>query len=153
MLEQQPAEPVSGAQTAKPACGFLLQLNAEQFDRIHISDTFFRPRSSLLVCVADLGVERALQRRVFVLVEDGSARSVLQQHLDDSLVAPAGRHVQRRVAFVVLQVQTARLDVVVDQSLHTLTHNMSAMTAQKPSGIIHLHIHYTLNYLMNFSQI
>lgn len=74
--------------------------------------------------VADLGVQGALQRRLLVLVEDVGARSVLQEHLDDALVAPARRHVQRRVAFVVHQVQTARLDIVVHQGLHTLTHSI-----------------------------
>lgn len=74
--------------------------------------------------VADLGVQGALQRRLLVLVEDVGARSVLQEHLDDALVAPARRHVQRRVAFVVHQVQTARLDIIVHQGLHTLTHSI-----------------------------
>lgn len=69
---------------------------------------------------ADLGVERTLQRRLLVPVEDMGARSILQQHLDDSLIAPAGRHVQGCVSFVVLQVQTARLYVVVHQGLHAL---------------------------------
>lgn len=76
---------------------------------------------------ADLRVERALQRRVFVLVDDAGARAVLQQHPDDALVAPAGRHVQGCVAFIVLQVQMARLDVVVHQRLHTLSHTDSLM--------------------------
>lgn len=70
---------------------------------------------------AHLGVEGALQRRLFAAVADGGAGPVLQQHLDDPLVAPAGRHVQRRVALVVLQVQVARLHVVVHQRLHALT--------------------------------
>lgn len=73
---------------------------------------------------AHLGVKGALQRRLFAAVADGGAGSVLQQHLDDPLVSPAGCHVQRRVPLVVLQVQVARLQVVVHQRLHALTRNI-----------------------------
>lgn len=102
---------------------------------------------------AHLGVEGALQRRLFAAVADGGAGPVLQQHLDDPLVAPAGRHVQRRVALVVLQVQVARLHVVVHQRLHALTrdthiHTRAHRNTQK-SAAVHAevkatsHISYT----------
>lgn len=71
--------------------------------------------------MAHLRVECTLQWRLSVLVEDVCARSVLQQHLDDSLVSPSSCYMQCSVTFIVLQVQTARLDVEVHQGLHTLT--------------------------------
>lgn len=69
---------------------------------------------------SDLGVEHTVQRRLLVLVEDVCACPVLQQHLNDPLVTPACCHVQSGVAFIVLQVQVALVDVVVHQGLHTL---------------------------------
>lgn len=69
---------------------------------------------------ADLGVEGALQRGLLVLVEDVRVGPVFQENQDDSLITPACGQVQRRVTFIVLQVQVACLYVVVNQGLHTL---------------------------------
>lgn len=100
-------------------------MNAEQLEALQC---IHAEKSEALT---HLGVECTLQRRVSGLVDDAAACSVLQQDLDDSLIAPTRCHVHRRVAFIVLQVQAARLRVVVDQSLHTLTHNTGSISATR----------------------
>lgn len=70
--------------------------------------------------MADLGVEGALEGCVFGFVGDCSAGAVLQQHLDDALVAPASRDVQWGVPLVVLRLHAAGVQVIVHKSLHAL---------------------------------
>lgn len=56
---------------------------------------------------------------------DDSGGSVLQQHLDDALVAPTCRDVQRRVPFIVLDVEATCVQVVVHQCLDTLPYTQT----------------------------
>lgn len=99
----------------------------------------------------DLWVESAVQRGLFGFVMDDGWCSVLQQHLHNALITPASGDVQRRVPLIVLNVQPARVQVEVNQRLHTL-HKPTAYFSlksskwnsffeiSKPYDALHLHV-------------
>ena len=68
----------------------------------------------------NLRVECAVQRCLIGLVVYESGGAVLQQSFYDALVTPAWCNVQCCVALIILHVQPAHVQVIVDQRLHTL---------------------------------
>lgn len=92
----------------------------QPLDDLPVSLLGLTPSDVDVARVTNLRVEGALQGCVLGLVVDGGGGSVLQQHPDDALVAPASRDVQRGVALVVLDVQPTRVQVEVHHRLHTL---------------------------------
>lgn len=82
-----------------------------------------------------LRVQCTLEWYFFQPVLDRCGGSILQQRLYDALVTPACSNVQGCVPFLVADVQSAGLDIIVDQSLHTLQrHSKVTVSNMKASG-------------------
>lgn len=66
--------------------------------------------------------------------------SVLQQRLYDALVTPASCNVQGCVSFLVTNIQSAGLDIIVDQGLHTILLPVGAGQVQRGVAVVVLHL-------------
>lgn len=67
-----------------------------------------------------LGVQCTLQGSLLHAVLDFWVCPILQEHLDDPLVAPASSNVQGSVSLLIANIQSAGMHIIVHQSLDTL---------------------------------